>query len=720
MTQDSNQNEETDKAAPSDAVDEAFVAYLKARDAGGADSREEFLARFPNLASQLGELLDAADLIEQLAGTTEVSLKPDPGADTLHGIDPEQDDHEPDATLPASPVPGEDSGPQLPFELGDYTLEKVIGRGGMGVVYLARQTNLDRPVAVKMIRTGMLAGSDEIKRFSSEAKAAARLKHPNIVAVHHFGQHSGNYYFSMDYVEGSDLSKKVDDGPQDFYEAAIYVRDVARAIHHAHEKGLLHRDLKPANVLIDECDQVHVTDFGLAKHVDAESSLTASGAAIGTPNYMAPEQANGDSDLVCRQSDVYSLGAILFALCTGRPPFVTDSVMQTLMHVIHKPAPALRSYCDAPHPLDTIVEKCLDKEPKERYESANHLAEDIDRFLNGQPIKARPRSAVQRLMDWLSNVPIFAALTGRRLVEVSESHRRFQTGMLLFVMGLPTLLAGLLFFGQIMHDRLPSEPKIAGGPAGDYYHLLAGELSQRMGKMTDRNVFAITTDGSLDNRKKLIDGEVHLAMLQANAVRGDQVSVIAPLYYEAVHILVRRDSNIAMIDQLKGKSIAVGPDGSGSRLAADMLFDSLQFQESDVDAMPLALDAASANPNCQCAIVCVSQGSPQVMRALTGGFRLLPIQNTVDISLDHPTFRPLKIKATDYSGCSLPESGVDTVGTTAFLATRTDAPSALVTATLEALYSDTAPVQGMITREHAAEWQGLALHPAARLFYESK
>ena len=196
---------------------------------------------------------------------------------------------------------------------GDYVLQREIGRGGMGVVYLARQHELDRQVAIKMIRSGMLADEGEVRRFYTEAQAAARLRHRGIVGVHQFGRRAGHHFFSMEYIPGTDLQKKINSGLLDPKEAARYVRDVARAIHHAHQKGVLHRDLKPANVLIDEHDQIHVTDFGLAKHMDSDSSVTGSGAAIGTPHYMAPEQAGGHSDRVCAERDVYSLGAILFA-----------------------------------------------------------------------------------------------------------------------------------------------------------------------------------------------------------------------------------------------------------------------------------------------------------------------------------------------------------------------------------------------------------------------
>ncbi len=404
-----------DLPTSNDPLDEAFAAYLRSCDTGELSSREAFLEQFPELADELKELIEAADLIGR-ATFGGASMRRDPaaaGADTvtldlstgdLSGADPA-------ATLPMSNRPEGDPGPTLPFDLGDYQLLEVIGRGGMGVVYLAEQHHLDRMVAVKMIRGGMLADEADVRRFYTEAQAVAKLHHPGIVSVHQFGCRAGHHFFSMEYVRGIDLQRRINDGVLDHATAARYVRDVARAIHHAHQKGVLHRDLKPANVLIDESDQVHVTDFGLAKHMDSDSSMTRSGAAVGTPHYMAPEQAGGHSDRASRQSDVYSLGAVLFACLAGRPPIVADTVVQTLVQVVHDPAPALRSIrSDAPADLETIVAKCLEKNPAKRYDSADCLADDLDAYLDGRPISARPHSRVIKAWHWLEGVPLVGAV----------------------------------------------------------------------------------------------------------------------------------------------------------------------------------------------------------------------------------------------------------------------------------------------------------------------
>ena len=483
-----NQTEPQDRQP--DPLDEAFALYLRTCDAGELSSREDFLAQFPNLSDQLKELIDAADMIGDFTtggsgnrddlnddhanasaldrnainlaaeyptasdGTASpyTSKQASPGAETiaLNEIGNESlalgelSGGDPAATLPMANRAKGDPGPTLPFDLGDYLLIDVIGRGGMGVVYRAHQNELDREVAVKMIRSGMLASESEVRRFYTEAQAAARLHHPGIVSVFQFGRRAGHHFFSMEYVRGTDLQARINGGRLDVNEAAGYVRDVAQAIDHAHEKGVLHRDLKPANVLIDENNQVHVTDFGLANFLDCDSSVTGSGDAIGTPHYMAPEQASGFSDRANRQSDVYALGAVLFAALAGRPPLVADTVMQTLVKVVHDPAPLIRTQRpDAPLDIQTIIAKCLEKNPAKRYATAGQLADELNAFLEGRPIQARPRSMAMKAWHWIEGVPLVGAIMGRRILHGSQSHRRFQAALLMLLV--LTWLFSLLF-----------------------------------------------------------------------------------------------------------------------------------------------------------------------------------------------------------------------------------------------------------------------------------
>ncbi len=289
---------------------------------------------------------------------------------------------------------------------GDYELLDEIARGGMGVVWKARQSSLNREVALKMIRAGALASRDEVERFLREAEAAANLQHPNIVAIHEVGEHSGQHYFSMDYVAGRDLGDLVKDGPLSPGRAARYVKIIADAIHFAHQRGTLHRDLKPQNVLIDAADQPRITDFGLAKVMKDDSGLTQPGVVMGSPSYMPPEQASGRHGDIGPASDVYSLGAMLYELLTGRPPFRGATALATLRDVMEaEPVPPRRLQADIAPDLETICLKCLEKNPSTRYPSARALAEELDRFLRGEPIQARPASAVRKAVSWARRHP---------------------------------------------------------------------------------------------------------------------------------------------------------------------------------------------------------------------------------------------------------------------------------------------------------------------------
>ncbi len=285
---------------------------------------------------------------------------------------------------------------------GDYELLEEIARGGMGVVFKARQVSLDRIVALKMILAGQLADQAEVQRFYTEARTAANLQHPNIVAIHEVGQHEGQHYFSMDFVEGRSLAEMVRDNPLPPSQAARYVRIIAEAIHYAHQQGTLHRDLKPANVLVDPFDQPRVTDFGLAKCLGPSARLTASGAVVGTPAYMPPEQASGKGDQLGPASDVYSVGTILYELVTGRPPFQAATPLDTLRQVLEtEPAPPRLLNRSVGRDLETIILKCLNKEPTRRYATAQELADDLAAFLEGRPIKARRPSLPERAIRWL-------------------------------------------------------------------------------------------------------------------------------------------------------------------------------------------------------------------------------------------------------------------------------------------------------------------------------
>jgi len=284
---------------------------------------------------------------------------------------------------------------------GDYELLEEIGRGGMGVVYKARQLSLDRIVAVKMILAGHFASAAEVERFRREAVAAAGLQHPGIVPIHEIGEQQGLHYFAMDYIAGQSLSELPRQTIPSTLQSAAYVRDIAAAVDYAHRHGVLHHDLKPSNVLVDRLGQPRITDFGLAKLGETGSELTASGQTLGTPSYMPPEQATGSAGQISPASDVYSLGTILYELLTGRPPFRAASAADTIVEVLQAtPLPPRLLNPRIPRDLQTICLKCLEKEPSRRYATAQALADDLDRFLEGRQIQARPAGAVQRAWRW--------------------------------------------------------------------------------------------------------------------------------------------------------------------------------------------------------------------------------------------------------------------------------------------------------------------------------
>jgi serine/threonine protein kinase len=281
---------------------------------------------------------------------------------------------------------------------GDYSLLKEIARGGMGVVYKARQISLDRIVAVKMILPGPRANPDDLARFRLEAEATANLHHPNIVTIHEVDSIDGQPFYSMDFIDGLSLSQRVLQGPLPGRLAARLAMIVARALHHAHTHGILHRDIKPSNILLDAEDEPHLTDFGLAKRLGGDSGHTRTGAIMGTPSYMSPEQASGKTKELGPACDIYGLGAVLYELLTGRPPFRSDTPVDTIRHVLERdPAPPRLLNPKVDRDLETICLKCLEKDPKQRYASADALAADLNRYINGESISARSFNMLDRL-----------------------------------------------------------------------------------------------------------------------------------------------------------------------------------------------------------------------------------------------------------------------------------------------------------------------------------
>lgn|GEM_PF-5033220 len=299
----------------------------------------------------------------------------------------------------------------LPMQFGEYELLEEVARGGMGVVFRARQVNLDRQVALKMILTGKLADESDVQRFYSEASSAAALEHPGVVPVYEVGEQNGQHFFSMGFVEGESLASLIGRNPLSPQKSAQMLLKISEAIVYAHGEGVIHRDLKPANVLLDTKNNPHISDFGLAKKMTSGSNLTVTGQILGTPSYMSPEQASGATDQTNETSDVYSLGALLYCCLTGRAPFQAANPMETLRQVVERDPVAprqLNSQVDLD--LDTICLKCLEKDPQRRYQSAQELVDELNRFLAGQPIQARRISSLDRTHRWCRRNPVTTGL----------------------------------------------------------------------------------------------------------------------------------------------------------------------------------------------------------------------------------------------------------------------------------------------------------------------
>jgi WD40 repeat protein/tetratricopeptide (TPR) repeat protein/tRNA A-37 threonylcarbamoyl transferase component Bud32 len=375
---------------------------LQAVDAGQAPDPQALLRQHPEFATELAAFFSDQEKLDRQARAMRGAEGAVPSALLLPSTGGP-------ATLPSGETDSLPAGRRLRY-FGDYELLSEIARGAMGVVYKARQVSLNRVVALKMILAGELASADAVQRFRVEAQNAANLDHPHIVPIYEVGEHQGQHYFSMKLIEGGNLGRQVPRLGADPKAAAGLLATVARAVHHAHQRGILHRDLKPGNILLDGQGQPHVTDFGLAKRLEGDARLTQSGAIVGTPSYMAPEQARSEKELTTA-TDVYGLGAILYELLTGRPPFRAETPLDTVLQVISRePARPRALNPKADRDLETICLKCLDKEPGQRYGSALALAEDLERWWKGEPISARPVGWWPRAVKWSRRRPAVAGL----------------------------------------------------------------------------------------------------------------------------------------------------------------------------------------------------------------------------------------------------------------------------------------------------------------------
>jgi hypothetical protein len=376
-----------------------LLDYIESSERGVQPDSAEILARHPDFAPELQEFLETQQQLDDLTAPVRQASQILFQA-TRSGLFSSPGTVDPTTKLVPSIIPR---------TVGDYEIVGEIGRGGMGVVYKARQAGLNRVVALKVILAGEHAGQDALARFRAEAEAVARLQHANVVQVYEVGDHAGLPFISLEYCPGGSLDRKLAGKPLPPGEAAALIRTLAAAVQAAHAAGVVHRDLKPANVLLDAAGTPKVTDFGLAKRL-GEPGRTATGAILGTPSYMAPEQADCKGRTVGPAADVYALGAILYECLTGRPPFKAGNLLATVRQVVgDEPVPPRQLMPQTPRDLQTICLKCLEKDPRRRYSSAQALGDDLLAYQRGEAISARPPGVAGRVDRWVRSRPALAA-----------------------------------------------------------------------------------------------------------------------------------------------------------------------------------------------------------------------------------------------------------------------------------------------------------------------
>jgi eukaryotic-like serine/threonine-protein kinase len=422
---DTDRNQADESQAGDESLVNVLDQYVEALQGYDADSRSQMLIRHP----ELGRLLKCLDSLEMLAPREPAEGdKSDADAPTIVSS---SDNLEAAAAAVAEAASfrtdaGSAGHVAGGTRFGQYELRKELGRGGMGVVYLARQTELDRVVALKMILSSRLASEEDVRRFHAESKAAARLQHPNIVGIHDAGQQLGQHYFAMDYIDGPNLAEWVRRDNPTIEQRVECLAAVARAADYLHAQGIVHRDLKPSNILVDRSGRPFVTDFGLARVFNSDSRQTQTGTIIGTPSYMPPEQAAGRLAEISPRSDVYSLGAILYELLCGRPPFQRDNPLDVLVEVLEgEPDRPTQVNKKVPRELELVCLKCLEKAPEKRYDSARELADDLDRYLRGESVTAKPANVWQWLRRWGRRQPALVARLGGLLAVAAIVQGRY-------------------------------------------------------------------------------------------------------------------------------------------------------------------------------------------------------------------------------------------------------------------------------------------------------
>jgi len=699
----------------------ALLAECRRRiDAGDAVDREAFKRENASFGDELDEFFASVDLTERLASDTFVegsSKEVEKHADEFD-VTVRWRDGPPQrlALSPTTDLAG--------YRLGNYELIEPVGRGGMGVVYKARQVRLDRIVAVKLILAGRLASSDNVRRFDLEAKAAGKLQHPNIVSVHQTGEFDGQHFYSMDYIDGKTLADMSRQNPLPSETAARYMKQVAGAVQYAHTMRILHRDLKPSNVLIDEKDQAQITDFGLAKQLGMDVALTDSGGAMGTPGFMSPEQAAGKRREIGSASDIYSLGAILYQLLTGRPPFRGESAMATISDVINKEPVSPRTINSNVHrDLEAICLKCMAKDPYRRYGSAQEVEEELDRFLASEPVNAKPLGKVARTWNWIRDVPLVAALIGRRFAGTTAWHHRAQWS----VLAIPFLVFMVAIGMGQLPTGLPEVITIGSAERDGMYDGFCLSLAEQDDSI---NVRIEKTQGSIENLQMLRDGTIHVALAQVETLRSDDVIVVAPLFREVVYVLARKDCGIDTMNELKNRLadefpaiLWMGLEKSGMRVSAEAVLSRYGIDTTELDAVDCPLVDVIDDQRIDVAVVTAGSHNLTLRGILeSGDFKLISLPNVTEQFSGYPTFRHHEIEADTVPAAVLGIGGqaVDSVATVSVLAVSKNESELLVTTVLELVYSDDSLLMeyGLISKSDAAAWVRIMnVHKSAREFF---
>jgi WD40 repeat protein/Flp pilus assembly protein TadD len=520
-------------------IDAAIAAYLVAIQNGVTLNDSEWLAGHRDLAPELEEFLADRAHLRSVLGPLRADV-----------VETSKDTAAPaanDTSLSARRDAGQESQIELPSTIGDYDLFEEIARGGMGVVFRARQRSLNRVVALKMILGSRSASRTDLERFRREAEDAAQLDHPNIVPIYDVSEIDGRPFFSMKFIEGGDLRRHSERLGADPGAVARLMMVAARAVHHAHQHGIMHRDLKPSNVLLDRTGQPHIADFGLAKRITGDESPSLSGDVIGTPAYMAPEQTRGNKQLTTAV-DVYGLGAILYELLAGQPPFRGESAGDTLLSVLtEEPVPPSRLRPGVPCDLETICLKCLQKDPSQRYGSAEALADELQRFLENRPIRARPVSSRERAWRWCRRNPALVGLFAASL---------------LAALALVGLAVGMAFNGRLqtalndvsVQKKLADEQRLAAELLRDRSEHF--EIHVRYAR--DMNLaYQAWNDSRLARFSELLDAWIP-ASPEAEDHRGWEWHYLDSLRRKDVRTLTTGERNCSAAITADGKWLAVG------------------------------------------------------------------------------------------------------------------------------------------------------------------